>query len=109
MQLFSNCSTFRRTHPSATHSLSSLFMQRITDIGQLHTMLAAYRRAQRLTQAELAQRLGVTKSRISQIENAPERVTVAQFLAVLRALKVEIQLVERPNPAIAQTPSDEGW
>jgi HTH-type transcriptional regulator / antitoxin HipB len=84
-------------------------MNRITDVGQLHTLLAAYRRAQRLTQADLAQRLGVTKSRISQIETAPERVTVAQFLAVLRALKVEIHLVERPITPATRSISDEGW
>lgn len=84
-------------------------MQRITDIGQLHTLLSSYRRAQRLTQAELAVRLGVTKSRISQIETAPERVTVAQFLAVLRALKVEIHLTAKSGTTATTSLIDEGW
>lgn len=84
-------------------------MNRITDVGQLHTLLAAYRRAQRLTQADLAERLGVTKSRISQIETAPERVTVAQFLTVLRALKVEIHLVDGSGTPSTQSTADEGW
>ena len=68
---------------------------RITDPGQLRTHLLAYRRAQKLTQADLAVRLGVTKQRISAIEAAPDRITVAQFIAVLRALKVELQLAAR--------------
>ncbi len=66
---------------------------RITDAGQLRTHLLAFRRAQRLTQADLALRLGVSKQRISAIENAPERVTVGQFLALLRALRIEMHLL----------------
>lgn len=81
---------------------------RITDPGQLRTHLLAYRRAQKLTQADLAVRLGVTKQRISAIEAAPDRITVAQFIAVLRALKVELQLAARP-PADDCTDAPVDW
>ncbi len=74
---------------------------RITDVGQLRTHLLAFRRARQLTQADLAAELGLTKQRISTIESAPERITVGQFLTVLRALRVEMHLVapEPPGPA----------
>ncbi len=93
----------------AEHPLeASRAQQRIADVGQLRTMLASYRRAAGMTQADLAVRLGVTKSRISQIETGPERVTVAQFLAVLRALKVEIRLSQKGDTA-SLPDHDEGW
>lgn len=82
-------------------------MPRITDVGQLRTHLIAFRRAQQLRQADLAERLGVTKQRISAIESAPERVTVGQFLTVLRALKVELTLTAQPSNQ--NTVTDEGW
>ncbi len=80
---------------------------RITEAGQLRTHLLAFRRAQRLTQADLAIRLGVSKQRISAIESAPERVTVGQFLAVLRALRVELHLAaaDDATPPVVR----EGW
>ncbi len=83
-------------------------MPRITDVGQLRTHLLAFRRAQRLTQADLAARLGVTKQRISAIEAAPERVTVGQFLTVLRALKVDLILEAKATPHESSV-ADEGW
>ncbi len=83
-------------------------MPRITDVGQLRTHLMAFRRAQRLTQADLATRLGVTKQRISAIEAAPERVTVGQFLTILRALKVDLTLAAQEKRSNG-TLTSEGW
>lgn len=83
-------------------------MPRITDVGQLRTHLTAFRRAQRLTQADLAVRLGVTKQRISAIEAAPERITVGQFMTVLRALKVELHVSAR-EPMSQSAAADDGW
>ncbi len=83
-------------------------IHRITAVNQLSTHLAAFRRADGLTQAELAKRLGVSHSRISQIETAPERVTVAQFLSVLRALRAEMLLSTPESDRPART-SEEGW
>ena len=83
-------------------------MPRITDVGQLSTLVSAFRRAEELTQADVARRLGVTKSRVSQIETAPERVTVAQLLALLEAIKVEMTLGPRAEvDAGGETP--EAW
>jgi HTH-type transcriptional regulator / antitoxin HipB len=69
--------------------------------------MRAFRRAQGLTQADLAVRLGVTKQRISAIETAPERITVGQFLSVLRMLKVELWLAEHTTDA--NMVADSGW
>jgi HTH-type transcriptional regulator / antitoxin HipB len=83
-------------------------MPRITDVGQLRTHLIAFRRAQRLTQTDLAERLGVTKQRISAIEAAPERVTVGQFLTILRAIKADLVLTAQAAPQ-QSSKSFEGW
>ena len=97
-----------RPRPSHFKYPCHMTMQRITAVGQLSTHLAAFRRAAGLTQSELATRLGVSHSRISQIETAPERVTVAQFLSVLRALRVEMLLSTHESTRPAGT-SEEGW
>ena len=83
-------------------------MPRITDVGQLRTHLTAFRRAHRLTQADLAVQLGVTKQRISAIESAPERVTVNQFMAVLRALRVDL-FISAHEERRASVADNEGW
>jgi HTH-type transcriptional regulator / antitoxin HipB len=91
-----------------TDAHQRMAMFRITQVGQLRTHLAARRRAEGLTQAELAKRLGVSHSRISQIETAPERVTVGQFLTVLRALRIEM-LLGTSQMAPPAGGGDEGW
>jgi HTH-type transcriptional regulator/antitoxin HipB len=72
-------------------------MTRITDIGQLRTLLVSYRRSAGLTQADVALRLGVTKARISQIETAPERVTTEQLFDVLRVIGVVVSIGPRES------------
>jgi HTH-type transcriptional regulator/antitoxin HipB len=85
----------------------SRHVARITDVGQLRTHLLAFRRSQRLTQADLAAMLGVSKQRISAIEAAPQRITVEQFMSLLRAMRVELHLVtpDDAGPSVVR----EGW
>ena len=79
---------------------------------QLKIHLRAQRVAKGLTQAELAERLGVVQSRIASIEKNPGAVSVEQFLRVLAALDMQCVLHEKPPNdektfSVRQAPS--GW
>ena len=71
---------------------------------QLGPLLKSLRKTQGLTQAQLAQRLGVVQSRVADIERNPGAVSVAQLAQVLAALQA--QLVLRHLDAPAAPPSE---
>ena len=62
---------------------------------QLGPHLRALRRARKLTQRDLAARLGVTQARIADIEANPAVVSVRQLMTILAALGVDIALRPR--------------
>ncbi len=53
---------------------------------QLSVLLRNLRMSRRMTQRELAERLGLSQPRIAEIERRPGRVTVDQLLAVMHVL-----------------------
>lgn len=59
---------------------------------QLANHLKAFRQSRGLTQAELALRLGVTQSRIADIETNPGKVSLDNLLKVLTALDIRLVL-----------------
>lgn len=61
---------------------------------QLAQHLKAFRRARALTQAQLALLLGVTQSRIADIETDPGKVSLENLLKVLTALDVRLVLTD---------------
>lgn len=67
---------------------------------QLATHLRALRKAQNLTQAELAQRLGLSQSRLGKIERHPETVSVEQLIRTLSLLgaRLVISVPDRASP-----------
>lgn len=67
---------------------------------QLSQHIRSFRKARQLTQTQLAQMLGVTQSRIAELEAAPEKTSVATLLRVLAALKVDL-LLRDADPATA--------
>lgn len=73
---------------------------------QLASHLRALRQARGLSQQQLGDLLGVGQSRIARIERDPASVSVAQFIALLGALRV--QLLLRPMEAAAAS-ADEAW
>lgn len=62
---------------------------------QLQQLLKSLRKSRDMTQAELAQRLGVVQSRVADIERDPGAVSVEQLLQVLAMLGA--QMVVRDN------------
>jgi HTH-type transcriptional regulator/antitoxin HipB len=62
---------------------------------QLGVALRRSRRAQALTQADLASRAGVRQGTISQVENGLETVKFSTVMDILRALDLEIVVRQR--------------
>lgn len=62
---------------------------------QLQQLLKSLRKSRRMTQADLASRLGVVQSRVADIERDPGAVSVEQLMQVLGMLGA--QLVVREN------------
>ena len=69
---------------------------------QLGAVLRGFRRQRGLTQAQLADRVGLTQKAISIIETHPERIGVARVFRVLSALEAQWVLRDkvsaRPSP-----------
>jgi HTH-type transcriptional regulator/antitoxin HipB len=67
---------------------------------QLGPILQSARKSARLSQTELAQRLGISQSRVSAMELDPGSINVDQLLALFAALNHE--LVVQPKNGIAE-------
>lgn len=67
------------------------------DIGNI---IRAERRTQGLSQQELADRAGVSRKWISEIENTKRTAEIGSILRVLRALGRTIQLAPIPEPTV---------
>lgn len=91
----------------------------IQSVAQLSSQLQALRKARGLSQARLGTMLGVGQARVARIEQAPEAVSVEQFLRVLGVLGVQVVLrpmaaapaptsARKPGPAKGR-PDDEPW
>ncbi|MQA22098.1 helix-turn-helix domain-containing protein [Rugamonas rivuli] len=81
--------------------------QVITITQQLGPLLQAARKSARLSQTELAQRLGVSQSRISAMELDPGSVSFEQFLALISALGLEVLVqpkAEGLDESVSSTP-----
>lgn len=59
---------------------------------QLGSTLQAARKAKRMTQSALAGRVGVSQSRVSQLEQNPNNLNVEQLLAWCSALGLELAI-----------------
>lgn len=65
---------------------------------QLSAHLKSLRKTRRLTQAQLAKRLGIGQPRLADIEKHPEAVSSAQLLDLLAALGVDVLLRLKSTP-----------
>jgi len=64
---------------------------------QLSQHLRSFRQHRKLTQQQLAQSLGLTQSRIADIEADPGKVSVENLLKILSALKVQLILEDKQD------------
>jgi transcriptional regulator with XRE-family HTH domain len=72
---------------------------------QLRALLRDVRKRQHLTQTQVAKRLGKSQSFVSKYEKGERRLSIIEFIDVVRALSAEpaavlrqlIELVDRPS------------
>jgi HTH-type transcriptional regulator / antitoxin HipB len=70
---------------------------------QLAPIIKGFRQANGLSQAQLAQRLGISQKRLSVIENHPERATFVRLMSLLGALGVDLVLRPRSSAKSKKT------
>ena len=82
----------------------------ITRPEQLSTLIKAYRKQHGVTQAEIAQLVGLRVATISDFENKPESCKLATFFKILAALQLQLDI--SPRETFLQPDLDkwqEGW
>lgn len=76
---------------------------------QLSQHLKALRKARKLTQLQVARRLGVKQARYAFIENHPGTVATEQLLDLLAVLDAEVLLRPRKKAAEPAARDEETW
>ena len=72
----------------------------IKTLSQLPLFLKAFRKEKKLTQAAMAEKLGITQQSYAYFEGNPARATVERVFLVLRLLDVEISLAHTPTASV---------
>jgi len=75
---------------------------------QLAPLMRAYRLKAGLSQAALAERLGISRQAVSALERAPESATFERLMKVWALLGIQVTLQERDSGQ-APTPTDLEW
>ncbi|HYJ41030.1 MAG TPA: helix-turn-helix domain-containing protein [Steroidobacteraceae bacterium] len=70
-------------------------MHPINDPRQIGATLVGRRKHLKLSQTDVAARLGLSQNRLSELESSPQSLTVEQLLALLNVLGLEMSLRER--------------
>ena len=73
-------------------------MHPVTTATQVGATLAARRKHLKLTQQQVASRLGLSQNRLSVLEARAETLTVDQLLALLNVLGLQMRIEERSAP-----------
>lgn len=74
---------------------------------QLRPLLIAFRKARNLSQATLADDLGVTQQALSALESNPASASFERLLGLLSALNVDMVLRPRQRALMADVPANE--
>jgi len=82
--------------------------QRIVTTLQLGVLLHGARKSRKLTQAKLAARLGISQSRLSDLERMPGSLSVDQLLALCGQLGLQLSL-EAPEGKAAPRIEHTEW
>ena len=79
----------------------------LIDPRQLGTILRSARKAQRLSQTQLAERVGMSQSRISYLEKHAAEINVGQLLRVCAVLGLELTIGTRGKAKAAAAPGED--
>ena len=80
--------------------------QTLTNTQQVGHLLTANRKAQGMTQAQAAARLGISQARLSELEQNPGRLTIDRLLVLVNLLGLELVL---RSPAEKPTQTARDW
>jgi HTH-type transcriptional regulator/antitoxin HipB len=75
--------------------------QPLTTSMQLQQLLKSARKRRKLTQTQVAARVGLSQNRVSHLESHPEELSFKQLLAWCVAVGLELHLGERDTAAPA--------
>ena len=82
----------------------------ITRPAQLSELIKTYRKKHGVTQAEIAQLVGLRVATISDFENKPESCKLATFFKILAALQLQLDISPRDTSLQPdQNKWQEGW
>ena len=73
-------------------------MKPVTSPVQIGSILATQRKHLKLSQAQVAARVGLSQNRLSVLEGNPTALTTKQLLALLNVLGLEMAIEERSTP-----------
>jgi HTH-type transcriptional regulator / antitoxin HipB len=83
---------------------AALSTQPLVTAPQLGQLLVASRKRRKLTQAEVAQRVGLSQNRISYLERNPGELSFKQLLSWCSAIGLELRLGERDAVELKNVP-----
>jgi len=69
--------------------------------GQVGLVLRAVRKSAKMSQKQLAAKLGLSQNRVSELETDPGSMRVDQLLAVISVLGLELQVQTRGGSPVA--------
>jgi HTH-type transcriptional regulator/antitoxin HipB len=72
--------------------------QRLSTEAQAGELLRQRRKARGLSQQQVAPKLGVTQSRLSELESARAHITLERLIALARLLDLDVVLRDRREP-----------
>lgn len=75
---------------------------------QIGSLLQGARKAKKMTQTDLAARVGLSQSRLSYLESHPGELSVNQLLLLAAALGVDLQIGMR-DAGSGSSPPGEDW
>ena len=75
----------------------------ITNPGQIGEILRGRRKARRISQEQLAKKLGVSQSRLSAIEAGTTALTVDRLIALANVLDLQLVVQDRASKPSPQT------
>jgi len=76
----------------------SRLSQPIITSDQARILLQSARKSRQLTQGNLAQRLGMSQARLSELERAPGKLSLEQLLALCQQLGLQLSIQHRDFP-----------
>ncbi len=83
--------------------------QPIATASQLGTLLQSARRSRKLSQAQLGARIGLSQTRMSDLELAPGTLSVDQLLAICSQLGLQLSVQPREDKPRATTTPASDW